>query len=71
LTLGVQKKAHLEYFASQYLTELIKYYGFDGLLYKSSVCSGYDIVIFNDIDLEFMELTKYNITNILIESATI
>ena len=61
------RKAHLEYLASQYLTELVKHYGFDGLLYKSSVGSGYNIVIFNDIDIEFIELKRYNINNTSID----
>ena len=64
------KEAHLEYIASQYLTELVKHYGFDGVLYKSSVGSGFNIVVFCDIELDILELKKCNITNTLIEFST-
>jgi len=61
------REAHLEYLSSQYLSELIKHNGFDGLIYKSSVGDGYNIVIFTDFDLEFLELKEYNIKNTVIE----
>jgi len=57
------RKAHLEYLPTQYLTELVKNYGFDGVLYKSSVGNGFNIVIFNEFDLIFNELKMYSITN--------
>lgn len=61
------REAHLEYIASQYLTELVKHFGFDGLIYKSSVGSGFNVVIFDDFELEFLDLKKCKIRNILTE----
>lgn len=61
------REANIEYLSSQYLTELVKHYGFNGLLYKSSVGQGYNIVIFDDFELEFLDLKKYDIKNTIIE----
>jgi len=61
------REAHLEYLSSQYLSELIKHNGFDGLIYKSSVGTGYNIVMFTDFDLEFLEIKEYKIGNTTIE----
>lgn len=65
------RKAHLEYLASQYLTELVKHYGFDGVMYKSSVGSGFNIVVFDNIDIEFVELKRCNIISTSIKFVTI
>jgi hypothetical protein len=59
------REAHLEYLLTQYLTELVKHFGFDGLIYKSSVGKGYNIVIFDHEELEFLDLKEYKIKNIL------
>lgn len=61
------REAHLEYITSQYLTELVKHFEFDGLIYKSSVGDGYNIVIFDDLELEFLDIKKCRIKNILTE----
>jgi len=65
------REAQIEYLSSQYLTELVKHYGFDGLIYKSSVGDGYNIVIFDDLELEFLDLKKCIIKNILTEFESI
>lgn len=61
------REAEIEYLSSQYLSELIKHYEFDGLLYKSSVGVGYNIVIFNECELNFLELKNYSINETKIE----
>lgn len=60
------REAGIEYLSTQYLSELIKHWGFDGMLFKSSVSDGYNIVIFSDIELEFLENKLYNIDNLTI-----
>jgi hypothetical protein len=54
-------EADLEYLSSQYLCELIKSNGYSGVLYKSSLGNGYNIALFDEIDIEFVELKEYKI----------
>ena len=61
------REAGIEYLSSQYLSELIKHWGFDGMLYKSSVGDGFNIVIFSDFELEFIESKLYTIDNLTIK----
>lgn len=42
------KEADLEYLASQYLCEMIKHFGYDGVVYKSSLEKGFNIAFFNE-----------------------
>lgn len=65
------REAGIEYISSQYLSELIKHWGFDGILYKSSVGSGFNIVIFNEIELEFLENKLYSIDNLKIDFSSL
>lgn len=65
------REAGIEYISSQYLSELIKHWGFDGILYKSSVGSGFNIVIFNEIKLEFLENKLYSIDNLKIDFSSL
>jgi len=44
-------KKDLEYLPTQYLCELIKYKGFDGIIFKSSLGAGDNYVIFQDTSL--------------------
>ncbi len=60
--------AHLEYLSSQYLCELIKHCGFDGVVYKSSVGDGDNYAIFSDSKLEAIETEVYSVDNIEITS---
>ena len=53
LSLAINPKdAELEYLPTQYLCELIKYGGWDGVIYDSSLSDGYNIVLFNDKQVE-------------------
>lgn len=63
------REAHLEYLSSQYLCELIKHCGFDGVIYKSSVGNGDNYAIFSDNKLEAIVTELYNIDNINITSS--
>lgn len=65
------REAGIEYLSSQYLSELIKHWGFDGMLYKSSVGNGFNIVIFRDIELKFIENKLYSIDNMNINFSLI
>ena len=58
------REAHLEYLSSQYLCELIKHCGFDGVVYKSSVGDGDNFAIFYDEKLKASEIECYKINNV-------
>ncbi|PHQ88618.1 MAG: hypothetical protein COB42_08440 [Sulfurimonas sp.] len=62
------REAHLEYLSSQYLCELIKYSGYDGVIYKSSVGDGDNYAIFSDDKLEAIETKVYSVDNVEITS---
>jgi len=47
LSAPVSRKNELEYLPTQYLCELIKNQGFDGVVYESGVCDGYNLAIFD------------------------
>lgn len=59
----VPVEASLEYLPSQYLCELIKSAGFEGVLYKSSLASGYNVALFDDTKLDFVEKTEYRVVD--------
>lgn len=65
------REAHLEYLSSQYLCELIKDCGFDGVVYKSSVGSGDNYAIFNDEKLAAKNIETYHVKDIEISSSRI
>jgi hypothetical protein len=52
-------EADLEYLPSQYLCEFIKSMGFGGVLYKSSLAMGYNIALFDDTMLNFVDKKEY------------
>lgn len=62
------REAHLEYLSSQYLCELIKHCGFDGVIYKSSVGDGDNYAVFKDEYLEAVEASTYSVDEIQITS---
>lgn len=61
------REAHLEYLSSQYLCELIKHCGFDGVVYKSSVGDGDNFAIFYDEKLKASEIEWCKINNVKFE----
>ncbi|MDD5400803.1 MAG: RES domain-containing protein [Sulfurimonas sp.] len=65
------REAHLKYLSSQYLCELIKHCGFDGVIYKSSVGDGDNYAIFFDDKLNAIETEVYIVENIQITSSRI
>ncbi len=62
------REAHLEYLSSQYLCELIKHCGYDGVIYKSSVGDGDNYAVFSDDKLEAIETKVYSVDNVEITS---
>lgn len=62
------REAHLEYLSSQYLCELIKHCGYDGVIYKSSVGDGDNYAIFSDDKLEAIATRVYSVDNVEITS---
>lgn len=65
------REAHLEYLPSQYLSELIKDAGFDGIIYKSSVGNGDNLVLFEDINVQFQTVGLYEVKNLSFKSEKI
>lgn len=63
----VPRHARLEYLPSQYLCELIKNTGFDGVVYKSSVGDGDNYAIFNDEKLNGIDVEHYEVSETQIE----
>ncbi|OME50902.1 hypothetical protein BSK59_21430 [Paenibacillus odorifer] len=57
--------SNIEYLPTQYITELIKSKGFDGIVYSSAMASGDNIVLFDDnnvvVDsIEYVEISGIN-----------
>ncbi len=58
------REAHIEYLSTQYLCELIKHFGYDGVVYKSSVGEGDNYAIFDTSKLNSSDVIKrYNISD--------
>jgi len=62
------REAQLEYLSAQYLCELIKHCGFDGVIYKSSVGDGDNFAIFTDDKTYCIECEVHAIDDIVLAS---
>lgn len=61
--------SELDYLPTQYLSELIKSMGFDGIEFKSSLYSdGVNIAIFNPEKFKCLDVAVYDITDIKLDS---
>ena len=67
----IPREANLEYLPSQYLCELLKHIGFHGIIYKSSIDTGNNYVIFDDSKLKCINTFQYKITEMIIKSEKI
>ena len=67
----IPREANLEYLPSQYLSEIIKHIGFNGIIYKSSVSNGDNFVLFDDSKVQIVEVVQYQITDIITKSKII
>ncbi len=61
--------AAIDYIPSQYLCEFIKKSGFSGVVYKSSVSEGINLVLFNPSDATANAIDNYTITKVSVEVA--
>lgn len=61
------RHVRLEYLPSQYLCELIKNAGYDGVVYKSSVGKGDNYAIFDDEKLNGIGVEQYEVSETRIE----
>lgn len=57
-------KSEIEYIPTQYITELIKTRGFDGILFDSAMGSGNNVVIFDENNVDAKSIHIIEITNI-------
>ena len=64
----IPREANLEYLPSQYLSEIIKHIGFNGIIYKSSVSNGDNFVLFDDSKVQIVEVVQYQITDVITKS---
>ncbi|MPQ31247.1 RES domain-containing protein [Clostridium estertheticum] len=60
-------KSSLEYIPTQYLTEYILSKGFDGMLFKSSVGEGNNLIIFNPNDARVVGVELFQVKDIKIK----
>lgn len=58
------REAQLEYLSTQYLCELIKHFGFDGVIYKSSMGDGDNFAVFYDDQLKAFKSDTFLINSI-------
>lgn len=63
-----RNKTPLEYLPTQYFCEFIKNQGWKGVLYKSFLGSGYNIVLFSEDKVDCIETKLYTVTSIKIEN---
>jgi len=64
----IPSETNLEYLPSQYLSEIFKHIGFHGIIYRSSVSSGDNYVLFDDNKVKAVEVNQYQITDIITRS---
>ncbi len=57
-------KSEIEYLPTQYITELIKTKGFDGIIFNSAMGSGNNIVIFDENNVDVKSIDTIEISNI-------
>ena len=65
------KSAEIEYIPLQYLCELIKSQGYDGVIYESSMGNGYNLTIFNGKELKCTSTILYEIEKIELKAKKI
>ncbi len=56
------KVAEIEYLSTQYICELIKYQGWEGVLYKSCLGEGYNVALFSQDKVKCTNTDFFNIT---------
>lgn len=54
----------IEYIPTQYLSELIKQFGFDGIMFRSSLGKEVNVVLFNESKVKFLGVSLYRVSNI-------
>ncbi|OLO35924.1 hypothetical protein BTR23_16410 [Alkalihalophilus pseudofirmus] len=59
--------AETEYLPTQYLTELIKSKGFEGILFKSAMGPDYNVVLFDETEVEVIRIDKFEVNKIVYE----
>lgn len=67
----IQNRNSIDYLPTQYISELIKHKGYFGIMYRSSIGDGSNIVFFNEDKLEIKSIKTFNIRNISYEYESI
>lgn len=60
----VPGKSNLEYLPTQYVCEMAKEHKYDGIFYKSSLASGYNLLLFSDKNLKCFESNLFEVKSI-------
>lgn len=63
-----KNRTPLEYLPTQYLCEFIKNQGFEGVLYKSFLGIGHNVVFFDERKIECVETKLYKVTSVRVQS---
>lgn len=56
--------AHIDYLPSQYLCEFVKHCNFDGVLYRSSVGTGFNLALFDPARARVGEVLQYRVDRV-------
>lgn len=57
----VPSAAHIDYLPSQYLCEFIKHQAYDGVVYRSSVGSGFNLALFDPASATALDHQRYHV----------
>ena len=60
-------KSEIEYLSTQYITELIKSKGFDGILFDSAMGPGYNVVLFDQNNADINKIHTIEVNDIVYE----
>ncbi len=59
-----QSVSDIEYLPTQYLSELIKYLGYDGIIYDSAMGEGYNVALFRETNVECIGVERVTVTGV-------
>lgn len=65
----IPQSAAIDYTPSQYLCEFIKKCGYQGVIYRSSVCDGMNLALFDPARARCGGVTQYRVTRVSVDTA--
>lgn len=58
------REVDMEYIFTQYICEKVKSLGYDGIIFKSSLCDGTNYILFSDKDIKLKSIEDYTVKDI-------